>query len=312
MARERRLAEGERHRVRRRQRDAVGAQARAGWDEHRRAFARAVGELPELVGGDAWHVARHGQEDTDTAPRRLGLRERDGGRVAPVLRLGDGLGAERARNRGGGLIARDDPHAPEIGRRERAQHVAQHRARELAALADREHARQPLLGVRQILDRHRDDEPRPGAVLHVACRPCATSSTRRASAVSCARPVMMMSATWPSTPTRARSGTLARSRGSISSRCSQGAYAWATPSGETASPRARIRAAAGPLTAAPPMIGLTATTGAAVERSASTMPGTARIGPTDVTGFEGQTTMTSAARIDSTTPGAGRALDAPS
>jgi len=73
-----------------------------------------------------------------------------------------------------------------------------------------------------------------------------------------------------------------------------------------------MRAAAGPLTAAPPTIGLTATTGAAVARSASTMPGTARIGPTEVTGFDGQTTMTSAARIDSTTPGAGRALDAPS
>src|SRR2546430_838012 len=115
-----------------------------------------------------------------------------------------------------------------------------------------------------------------------------------------------------STPTRARSDAHARSRGSIRSRRSQGAQASATPSGETARPRTRMRAPAGPLTAAPPTIGLTPTTGAVVERSASTMPGTARIGPMEVTGLEGQTMTTSAVWIDSTTPGAGPALGAPS
>src|SRR5262245_32493660 len=96
------------------------------------------------------------------------------------------------------------------------------------------------------------------------------------------------------------------------SRRSHGAYAAATPSGETARPRTRMRAPAGPLTAAPPTIGLMPTTGAAVAESASTIPGTARIGPTDVTGLDGHTTTTSAAPIASTTPGAGRALVAPS
>src|SRR4030095_11123065 len=69
-----------------------------------------------------------------------------------------------------------------------------------------------------------------------------------------------------------------------------------------ASPRAGRGAPAGPLTAAPPTIGLTATTGARVERSASTIPGTARIGPTDVTGLDGHKATTSAARSASPAP----------
>ena len=69
---------------------------------------------------------------------------------------------------------------------------------------------------------------------------------------------------------------------------------------------------AGPLTGAPPMIGLTPTTGADVDASASAMPVTARIGPTEVTGLDGHTTTRSAPRIASRTPGAGRAAGAPS
>src|SRR5439155_10584 len=67
----------------------------------------------------------------------------------------------------------------------------------------------------------------------------------------------------------------------------------------------------GTLTAAPPTIGLAATTRARAPVSASAMPGTARTGPTDVTGFDGQTTTTSASQIASRTPGAGRAWEAP-
>jgi hypothetical protein len=67
---------------------------------------------------------------------------------------------------------------------------------------------------------------------------------------------------------------------------------------------------AGPLTAALPMIGLTPTT-VRLARSASTTPGTARMGPTDVTGFDGHTRTASASRMASTTPGAGRARSAP-
>src|SRR5258705_12137028 len=82
------------------------------------------------------------------------------------------------------------------------------------------------------------------------------------------------------------------------------------PGGEPGSPRVRMSAAAGPLTAAPPTIGLTATTGAAVAASASTIPGTARIGPTDVTGLDGHTTTSSAPRLASTTSRAARAAAA--
>src|SRR3954470_10942267 len=69
---------------------------------------------------------------------------------------------------------------------------------------------------------------------------------------------------------------------------------------------------AGPLTGAPPMIGLTPTTEAFVARRASAMPGTARIGPIEVTGFDGQITMGLVSAIDATTSGAGRASAAPS
>src|SRR5438046_7497106 len=72
-----------------------------------------------------------------------------------------------------------------------------------------------------------------------------------------------------------------------------------------------MSAPAGPLTGAPPTIGLTPTTRALVPASASATPGTARIGPTDVTGFDGQIITTSASRIASSTPGAGRARSAP-
>ena len=42
------------------------------------------------------------------------------------------------------------------------------------------------------------------------------------------------------------------------------------------------------------------------------MPGTARIGPIEITGFDGQITIVSAVRSASSTPGAGRAVSAPS
>src|SRR5204862_2199744 len=92
---------------------------------------------------------------------------------------------------------------------------------------------------------------------------------------------------------------------------SPGAYAVATRTGETASPRARISSLAGPLTAAPPTIGLTPTMRARVAARPSATPGTASTGPTEVTGLDGHTTTTSASRTASRTPGAGRARAAP-
>src|SRR2546423_371530 len=72
-----------------------------------------------------------------------------------------------------------------------------------------------------------------------------------------------------------------------------------------------IRLAAGPETAALPMIGLTATTLAAVSRKASRIPGTATIGPMLVIGLLGAMRTASALVIASSTPGAGLDSDAP-
>ena len=55
-----------------------------------------------------------------------------------------------------------------------------------------------------------------------------------------------------------------------------------------------MNASVGPLTARPPTSGLTATTGAGAAAIASRIPGTARIGPIEITGFEGPTITTSA------------------
>src|SRR3954451_3263357 len=65
-----------------------------------------------------------------------------------------------------------------------------------------------------------------------------------------------------------------------------------------------------PRTGASAMIGDTPTTGAAVLRTASAMPGTARIVPTLTTGLLGGNSTTSQSAIASTTPGAGRAASA--
>src|SRR5437879_7848371 len=115
----------------------------------------------------------------------------------------------------------------------------------------------------------------------------------------------MTSVTTARTPSAASSGAHAASSGAMSSARSHGAYARATPRGETGSPRARSRAPAGPLTAAPPTMGLTPTTDARVAPRASATPGTARIGPTEVTGLEGQKTTRWAGRIDDSAKGAG-------
>jgi hypothetical protein len=84
-----------------------------------------------------------------------------------------------------------------------------------------------------------------------------------------------------------------------------------TPGNRNGEPCAAIRAPAGPVTAAPPTIGLTAAMRARLSRSASRIPGTARIGAMLVTGLLGASSTRSAERIASVTPGAGSASEAP-
>ena len=92
------------------------------------------------------------------------------------------------------------------------------------------------------------------------------------------------------------------------SRCR--AYSRATPSALDSWPSDASIRSAGPLSALPPMIPLTATTGTpavAAAASASPCPGTARIGPIETIGFDGAMTTTSAAASAATTSGVGRA-----
>ena len=72
-----------------------------------------------------------------------------------------------------------------------------------------------------------------------------------------------------------------------------------------------MRRPAGPDTGCPPTMGVTAMMVAPVASSARTMPGTARMGPIEVMGLEGQTMTASAVTMASTTPGAGAAEGAP-
>src|SRR5262249_61434567 len=196
------------------------------------------------AGAAARRGAGPGREPARGAPRRFGWRGGDGRGVAAVLRLGERLGAERAGDRLDRRLAGDHPYAIEAGAAERSQHVAQHRARQLIAVGEREGAREPLLGDVEVLHGNgRDDHRR--------------SRARAASAASWARLVMTMSATSAATPSPASSGAQASSRRSTSRRRSHGAYARAMPSGETGSARGRLSAPAGPPPPAPPAGGRT-------------------------------------------------------
>ena len=72
-----------------------------------------------------------------------------------------------------------------------------------------------------------------------------------------------------------------------------------------------MKMSVGPLSTAPCTSGETATTGASVARSASAIPPTARIGPIEITGFDGPITTALALAIASSTSGDGVAGPAP-
>ena len=150
---ERRLAEAQAHGGRRRQHHAVGAEARARGREHRgRRGADGRHQRADLGGGHARHVTGNRQERLGAGANGLGLGGGHRRRVAAVLLLGERLGAEAAGDRRHFGFARHHPHAIEVGRRQRAQHIDQHRAGQLAPLGAVEHAHEPLLGVGDVLD----------------------------------------------------------------------------------------------------------------------------------------------------------------
>ena len=69
-----------------------------------------------------------------------------------------------------------------------------------------------------------------------------------------------------------------------------------------------MNAAVGPFSTSPPTIGLTATTGASAARSASWMPGTARIGAIEASGLDGPITIALARAIAASTSALGTRL----
>ena len=73
-----------------------------------------------------------------------------------------------------------------------------------------------------------------------------------------------------------------------------------------------MNAAVGPLSTSPPTSGETATTGAGAAASASRSPGTASIGPIEITGFDGPITIARADASASSTSGVTVASAAPS
>ena len=88
-------------------------------------------------------------------------------------------------------------------------------------------------------------------------------------------------------------------------------YKAATPRADCSNPMLRIMRAAGPFNARPAMIGEIAIEVQRLRSIAFRIPGTARIGPMLMIGFEGQKTIAEAVRIAASTPGAGRACSEP-
>ena len=125
---------------------------------------------------------------------------------------------------------------------------------------------------------------------------------------------MIVSVTTARMPSASTSGARAASTVSRTKVSTTSAYSRATPTAETSRPSEASIRSAGPLSARPPMIGLTAATGTPRLRAASRSsrrPGTARIGATDTSGFEGQTTIADASASAARTSGVGRAASIP-
>ena len=124
--------------------------------------------------------------------------------------------------------------------------------------------------------------------------------------------LMTVGATMQLTPAASTSPARSASAWSITSVPTQSLTKRATPGADACPPSSTRSRSAGPFKAAPATIGDTATTESRRALNTLATPGTARIGPIDTTGFEGATTTISAEPRESSTPGAGLAVSAPS
>src|SRR5579859_2932416 len=301
MRREARLAEAKRERGGRRHEDRVRplSVARRSENDGRWGAERAEHRC-ELFGSRGGQIARDAEHRRHAAPFELAHRARHRSRVPLVRGLLEDLGAEAGRPLHDlGLVGDDEKPGESGDAREGAEHVVQHRKREQLARRRGESFGQTLLGRAEILEG--DDRRRQSA-----------SSTARASATSPSRPSMTMSARIGAMPRSRSASTQAASCRSTKSASRNPRYPSATPTADTSKPLARIILPAGPLSGALPTMGLMATTLARVSRRAARSSCTASIGPIELIGFEGQTTIASARWIPSTTPGAARAPVAPS
>ena len=123
-------------------------------------------------------------------------------------------------------------------------------------------------------------------------------------------PVMIVSVTTARIPNFSTAAACFASTVSSTKTSTKSRYNSATPKADTRIPRLFIIRAAGPFNARPPTMGETAAT--RVFRSASRTPGTARIGPMLMIGFDGQMMTAAASPIACSNPGAGWAFFAPS
>src|SRR6185436_3005972 len=133
----------------------------------------------------------------------------------------------------------------------------------------------------------------------------------RASAAATRASRISVSVTTGRTPRASMRRASRASRVSITRTEQNSWYSRATPTLETSMPSGAINRSAGPFTGRPPMIGLTPTTRSRRATSTSRIPGTARMGPIEITGLLGHTMIVSAASSASSTPGPGRASSAP-
>ena len=163
-----------------------------------------------------------------------------------------------------------------------------------------EHGKEPLLGGAQVLDGNRNADHAP-----------ALARIRRARATSRSGSVMRSSAVTGRTPASWRR----RGADSVALVDGEGGEPWPVGGrdtedgdGKPARPHERARR---PGHGGVPDDRAHGDAGGARVSRACAMPGTARIGPIDVMGFDGHTTMRSASRRLARTPGAGRAAAAP-
>src|SRR5215218_9141799 len=302
-------AEGERQRIRRPEQEGVSADAGAVRGDHDRGLlAHLPHYFPYVIRVEKRQVGREDEQRRGSAVHGPAASFLEGRVEAPTL-LPEGRGAALS------CLPEDDPvrahdadvlHSRPAKRRHDAAHHVQGEPGPGARVQDR---LEPALCPGQVFDGHYREDAHSSAQSATSPAPNPrTSRARRARSGTSRMTAPVASTRIPraSIPRRSPSSTSSMTMPSTSP-----SYIRATPAGEISWPRVASILSAGPLSARPPTMGLTATLGAGEEASASRIPGTARIGPMLTTGLEGQNTTRSAPASASRTASVGRASPMP-